>query len=104
MRKTICILALMAAFFAAGPLAIATSGVAEARVCKHKYLRSWGKRHSTMYAARISARRAWKRAAHALYGTKFDTWWPSRRKSMRCYTHRHNRKVCLAAAFPCTIF
>jgi hypothetical protein len=104
MRKMICMLALLSAFFTVGPFAVATSGVAEARVCKHKYLRSWGKRHSTMYAARISARRAWKRASYALYGTKFDTWWPSRRKSMRCYPSRHHKHRCLATAFPCTIF
>jgi hypothetical protein len=104
MRKTICISAALATLFTAGSVAVATSGVAEARVCKHKYVRSWGQRASTMFGARISAKRAWKRASYALYGTKFDTWWPARRKSMRCYTNRHNQKRCLAAGIPCTIF
>ena len=104
MTRMIFILALFTAFFTAGPLAVATSDVAEARICKAKYVRSWGKRARTMFGARTSARLAWKRASRAINGTKYDTWWPSRGKSMRCYTNRRNLKRCLAGAFACTIF
>lgn len=86
-----------------GPMGLASSSSAEARSCKSDYHRSWGKHSLTMFGARASARLAWKRASRALHGTRYDTWWPSRGKSMRCYTNRDGRKRCLAGARPCTI-
>ena len=92
-----------AALLAAGPAAVVTSDTAEARTCKKNYGTSWGKRKNTMYGARVSARLAWKRASKRINGTKYDTWWPSNRKSMKCFTNRAGKKRCRARARPCTI-
>ena len=103
MMRHCALLMLVAALLGFGPIGIVASSPAEARSCKHEYIRSWGRPSRTMYGARISARLAWKRASRAIFGTKYDTWWPSRRKSMRCHTNRRNLKRCRAGAFPCTI-
>ncbi|MGI9421890.1 MAG: hypothetical protein ACR2PA_01775 [Hyphomicrobiaceae bacterium] len=92
-----------AAFLAAGPAAIMTSDTAQARTCQPDFITAWGKRKNSMTGARISARLAWKRASKAINGTKYDTWWPSRRKSMNCFTNRAGKKRCRARARACTI-
>ena len=104
MIKKIALAGCCAAFLAAGPLAVATSDSAEARTCQRDFITSWGNRKNSMTGARISARLAWKRASKAIFGTKYDTWWPSRRKSMKCFTNRNGKKRCRARARPCTIF
>lgn len=103
MIRTLGAAALLAAVLAAGPGSLASSNTAQARTCKGDYVRSWGKRSLTMFGARASARLAWKRASRAINGTKYDTWWPARGKSMRCYTNPRGRKRCIAGAYPCTI-
>jgi len=104
MIKTIGMLVMLAAFFTAGPMGVMTSGAAEARTCKAKYVRSWGKQSRTMFGARASARLAWKRASRSLNGRRYDSWWASRRKSMRCHTNNRGQKRCLAGALPCTVY
>ena len=92
-----------ATVLAAGPVAVVTSQDAEARTCKKRFVTAWGNRKDTMYGARVSARLAWKRASRDINGTKYDTWWPTKRKSMKCYTNRAGKKRCRARGRPCTI-
>ena len=103
MIKQLCLAAAGAAFLLAGPGAVVMSDSAEARTCKKGFVTAWGKRKNTMYGARVSARLAWKRASKSINGTKYDTWWPSKRKSMKCFTNRAGKKRCRARARPCTI-
>lgn len=103
MIRSLCLVAATAAFLATGPAAVLTSDTAEARTCKTKFVVAWGKRKNTMYGARVSARLAWKAKSRRVNGTKYDTWWPSKRKGMRCYTNRGGTKRCRASARACTI-
>jgi len=103
MIKQLCLAAVGAAFMLAGPGALVTSDTAEARTCKKGFVTAWGKRKDTMFGARTSSRLAWKRASKSINGTKYDTWWPSKRKSMKCFTNRAGKKRCRARARPCTI-
>ncbi len=103
MLKKLGLAALGAAMLAVGPGAVATSDTAEARTCKQEFVTAWGKRKSTMFGARVSARYAWKRKSKRINGTKYDTWWPSRRKSMKCFTNNMGKKRCRARSRPCTI-
>ena len=100
MFRTLGLAALCAAFLAAGPAAIVTSDTAEARTCKKNFVTAWGQRKNTMTGGRISAKHAWKRASYRINGTKYDTWWPSKRKSMKCFTNRAGKKRCRARARP----
>ncbi len=95
---TVCALTL-----AAAPMVLITSGPAAARTCKQDFVTAWGVRKNTMFGARVSARYAWKRSSKLINGTKYDTWWPSKRKSMKCFTNRAGKKRCRARARPCTI-
>ena len=103
MIKNVALVASCAAFLAAGPMAVATSDSAEARTCKREFVTAWGSRKNSMFGARVSARLAWKRDSKDIFGTKYDTWWPSKRKSMNCFTNRAGKKRCRARARPCTI-
>ena len=103
MLKKFGFAALVAVCLAFGPAAVMTSGTAAAKTCKTEFISAWGSRKNTMYGARISATNAWKRASKLINGTKYDTWWPSKRKSMKCFTNRDGKKRCKARARPCTI-
>lgn len=103
MSKSFFLAALATAFLITGPAAIVTSDRAEARTCQADFVVAWGKRKSTMFGARTSARLVWKAKSRRINGTKYDTWWPSKRKSMKCWTNREGKKRCRAAARPCTI-
>lgn len=72
----------------------------EAAVCKGSRVTALGKWQSTMFAARASARYAWKRKARAIYGSKFDTWWRSANKSYGCWSYK-KRERCRVKARPC---
>ncbi|MEO0809383.1 MAG: hypothetical protein AAFW82_01855 [Pseudomonadota bacterium] len=103
MLKNALLAAFCAAFLAVGPMAVVTSGTVEARTCQAKFVTAWGKLRSSMYYARGSAREAWKLASKRINGTKYDTWWPSKRKSIKCFTNREGLKRCRYRARPCTI-
>ena len=103
MLRTFFIAALGAAFLTTGPVAVVTSDTAEARTCQAKFIVAYGKRKNSMFGARTSARLAWKAKSRRINGTKYDNWWPSKRKSMKCWTNRAGKKRCRAAARPCTI-
>ncbi len=103
MLKNLGLTVFLFACLAIGPTAVMSSGTAEAKACKADFVTAWGKRSNTMYGARVSARYAWKRASKLINGTKYDTWWPSKRKSMQCFTNRAGKKRCRARARACTI-
>ncbi len=103
MLKNMGLAAIAAALLLASPVTVLTSDVAAARTCMTEFITAWGKRKNTMFGARVSARYAWKATSRRVYGTKFDTWWPSRMQSMKCFTNRAGTKRCRARARPCTI-
>lgn len=76
------------------------SGSAEAAVCKSSEVSGLGKWSATMTGARISARYAWKRKVHDLYGSRYDTWWRSEDKSYGCWSD-NGRSRCRVKARPC---
>ena len=74
--------------------------LAEAAVCKSTTVSALGNWAQTFAGARLSGRLAWKRAARARYGTKYDTWWLAADKSYGCWSYK-GRERCRAKARPC---
>lgn len=81
-------------------LVIVVPSTVEAAVCKGSRVTALGKWQPTMFAARASARYAWKRKTRAIYGSRFDTWWRSANKSYGCWSY-NKRERCRVKARPC---